>query len=184
VALGNAECDGWIAYYRREWRPFLRAAVSMVRIGFGMSGPRTIVGAWWVLRANQVWAPVPHNDPDKARAFMRKFYALVVKDGQLTLDPIEAARREVEWWRVHRIHQRESRLSEDDLVDALVDLYSYVYRVPGEDVREAAQHRVVAMRHSDAWVEAGCDLSDPRVSDERAELIASYTALSAAVSRS
>jgi len=155
----------------------------MVRIGFGMSWPRTVVGAWWVLRANQVWAPVPHNDPDKARAFMRKFYALVAKDGALSLDPIEAARREVEWWRVHRIHQREARLSEEDLAGALVDLYSYVYKVPAAEVREAARHRVVAMRHSDAWVEAGCRLDDPRVSDERAELIASYTALRGAVSR-
>jgi hypothetical protein len=181
VALGNAECDAWVAYYRREWRPFLKAAVGMVRIGFGMPWPRTVQGAWYVLRANQVWAPYPDNDPPRARDFMRRFYQLVAKDGALTLEPGEAARREVEWWRVHRIHQRESQLSEDDLVEALVDLYSYVYRVPGEDVREAARHRVVAMRHSDAWVEAGCDLADPLLHEERAELIASYTALRAAV---
>ena len=71
VALGNAECDAWVAYYRREWRPFLKAAVGMVRIGFGMPWPRTIQGAWYVLRANQVWAPYPDNDPTRARDFMR-----------------------------------------------------------------------------------------------------------------
>ncbi|HEU5265119.1 MAG TPA: hypothetical protein VFU35_00405 [Jatrophihabitans sp.] len=102
VALGTAEFDGWVAYYRREWRAFLRAAVSMVRIGFGMSWPRTVRGAWYVLRANQIWAPYPDNDPDRAREYMRRFYALVVADGQLRIDPVEAARREVEWWRVHR----------------------------------------------------------------------------------
>ncbi|HJQ42794.1 MAG TPA: hypothetical protein VJ831_06900 [Jatrophihabitantaceae bacterium] len=184
MALGNAECDGWIAYYRREWRPFLKAAVSMVRIGFGMPWPRTLLGAWYVLRANQVWAPYPDNDPDKAREYMRRFYALVMRDGELRLDPAEAARREVEWWRVHRMHQRENKSSEDDLADALVELYSYVYRVAAEDVRDAAVHRVVAMRHSDTWVENGCDLNDPLVREERAELIASYTALRAAVSPS
>ena len=183
VALGNAECDGWVAYYRKEWRPFLKAAVGMVRIGFGMPTHRTLLGAWWVLRANQVWAPYPHNDPDKAREFMRRFYALVKKDGQLSLDPIEAARREVDWWRVHRIHQRESGMSEDDLVTSLVELYSYVYKAAPDDVRPAAEHRVVAMRFSDEWVEAGCDLTDPRVVREREELIASYTALRAAVGR-
>src|SRR5881392_4407096 len=91
VALGNAECDGWAAYYRREWRPFLRAAVGMVRIGFGMSWPRTLRGAWYVLRANQVWAPYPNNDPDAAREYMGRFYARASADGQLQIDPVEAA---------------------------------------------------------------------------------------------
>lgn len=183
IALGNAECDGWAAYYQREWRPFLRAAVGMVRIGFGMSWPRTIRGAWYVLRANQVWAPYPDNDPQRARDYMRRFYTLVVHDGQLRLDPNEAARREVDWWRIHRVHQREDDLSEDDLIASLVDLYSYVYDVAADRVHDAARHRVVAMRHSDAWVEAGCELDDPLLSAERAELIASYTALLAAVRR-
>jgi hypothetical protein len=183
VALGNAECDGWAAYYRREWRPFLRAALDMVRIGFGMSWPRTARGAWYVLRANQMWAPYPDNDPPRAREYMRRFYRLVVRDGRLRLDPDEAARREVEWWRIHRIHQREDDLSEDDLTASLVNLYSYVYEVDPESVRAAARHRVVAMRHSDEWVEAGCDPDDPLLAAERAELIASYTELLAAVRR-
>lgn len=181
VALGNAECDGWAAYYRREWLPFLRAAVGMVRIGFGMSWPRTLRGAWLVLRANQVWAPHPDNDPARAREFMRRFYALVRRDGELDLDPTEAARLEVEWWRVHRMHQREAELSEDDLAAALVALYSYVYSAAPESVRAAAVHRVVAMRHSDEWVEAGCARDHPLLAAERAELIASYTALLEAV---
>ena len=181
VALGNAECDAWVAYYRKQWRPFLRSAVDMVRIGFGMSRTRTLRGAWYVLRANQVWAPYPDNDPPRAREFMRRFYELVRADGALSLDPGEAARREVEWWRIHRVHQREADLSEDDLAQSLVDLYSYVYGVAPDSVREAAVHRVVAMRHSDEWVEAGCDLDDPLVKSERAELIASYTALRSAV---
>ena len=183
IALGNAECDAWAAYYRHEWRPFLRAAVGMVRIGFGMSWPRTIRGASYVLRANQVWAPYPDNDPPRARDYMRRFYDLVVHDGQLRLDPSEAAKREVEWWRIHRSHQREDDLSEDDLIASLVDLYSYVYDVAPDAVRNAARHRVVAMRHSDAWVDAGCELDDPLLAAERAELIASYTALLAAVRR-
>ena len=183
VALGNAECDAWMAYYLRQWRPFLRHAVAMVRIGFGMNRSRTLRGAWYVLRANQVWAPVPDNDPPRAREYMRRFYELVRRDGGLTLDPGEAARREVEWWRVHRAHQRESEYSEDDLAQCLVELYGYVYDADPEAVRPAAVHRVVAMRCSDAWVAAGCKPGDPLVRAEREELIASYTALLAAVRR-
>jgi hypothetical protein len=180
-ALGNAECDGWVAYYRREWRTFLRAAVGMVRIGFGMRWPRTFLGAWYVLRANQVWAPYPDNDPDKAREYMGRFYALTVRDGQLRIDPVEAARREVEWWRIHRMHQRADELTEDDLTQSLVELYSYVYSVAPESVREAAHQRVVAMRHSDEWVAAGCKLDDPTLAAERTALLASYRALRAAL---
>ncbi|MDT4984140.1 MAG: hypothetical protein QOF95_1630, partial [Pseudonocardiales bacterium] len=140
-------------------------------------------GAWYVLRANQVWAPYPSNDPDAARTFMRRFYALVADSGGLRLNPAEAARREVEWWRVHRMHQREDQLCEDELTDALVDLYSYVYGAGRDAVHEAAHHRVVAMRYSDEWVRAGCPADDVRLAAERAELVASYTSLRAAVAR-
>src|SRR5690349_19303080 len=95
VRLADAEYAGWVAYYRRKWAPFLSAAWRMVRIGFGTSWPRTVQGAWYVLRANQVWAPYPDNDPDLARDYMRRFYALVAPDGDLRIDPAEAARREV-----------------------------------------------------------------------------------------
>ena len=183
VALGNAECDAWVAYYRREWRVVLTSAVRLVRLGFGMSWPRTLRGAWLVLRANQAWAPYPDNDPEQARRLMRGFYALVVRDGGLTLDPARAARLEVEWWRVHRAHQRENELSEDDLVSTLAALYGYVYSADEAAVRPAAEHRMLAMRHSDDWHRAGCDLEDPRLVDERAELVAAYTALLAAVRR-
>ena len=62
--LGTAECDAWVGYYRRRWFTVLSAAVRMVRVGFGMPWPHTLYGAWLVLRANQLWAPVPDNDPD------------------------------------------------------------------------------------------------------------------------
>ena len=64
VLVGNRETDAWAAYYRREWRAFLVAAVGMVGAGFGMRPHRTVVGAWHVLRANQLWSPYPDNDPD------------------------------------------------------------------------------------------------------------------------
>jgi hypothetical protein len=149
-----------------------------------MSWPKTFAGAWYVLRANQEWAPVPDNNPDAARAFMRRFYALVAAEGAMHLDPAEAARREVEWWRIHRVHQRDDGLSEDDLANALCDLYSYVYAVGAGDVRDAALHRVAAMRLSDEWVGQGCDPASDLLVAERRELVASYAALRRAVGAS
>jgi hypothetical protein len=77
-AVGRRECGAWVAYYRRQWARFLVDAVGMIRAGFAMSWPRTLYGAWLVLRANQLWAPAEGNDPDGARRSMRRFYQLVI----------------------------------------------------------------------------------------------------------
>ncbi|MFG1622729.1 hypothetical protein [Kribbella sp. NPDC049227] len=184
VVVGNRETDAWAAYYRHEWRSFLSASVGMVSAAFGMSPRRTLAGAWYVLRANQLWAPYPDNQPDAARAYMRRFYELVARDGELPLDPSRAARLEVEWWRIHREQQHDESVTADQLEDALVDLYSYAYDADPEAVRAAAVHRVDAMDLSDRWVRAGCDRDDPLLAAERRALVASYAALRKAVERS
>jgi hypothetical protein len=124
VRLGQQETTAWASYYRHDWGTFLRAAVGMVRTGFGFDPLRTLIGAYHVLRANQLWAPYPDNDPDGARASMQRFYTMVTRHLGLSLDPVQAARLEVEWWRLHRARQHDPNVSEVDLVQALVDLYS------------------------------------------------------------
>jgi hypothetical protein len=187
--LGAAECDGWVGYYRRRWLLFLGAAVRMVRVGFGMPWPHTFYGAWLVLRANQLWAPVPDNDPDGAQRTMRRFYALAARTSGEPFDVDEAARRELQWWRVHRHLQRpgpEDQARQDDqtaLVDALTDLYAHVYGVAPEAVWPAAAERAAACRISDRWVADGCDPTSSALPAERAALVRSYAALLAAVHR-
>jgi hypothetical protein len=149
VIVGNREADAWAAYYRHEWGRFLVAAVAMVWGGFGMGALRTLLGAGYVLRANQLWAPIPDNDPDAARASMRRFYALVARTGNLDIDPAQAARLEVEWWRLHRAHQYRSLADVSELQAALVALYSYVYGAEPSAMEDAARFRVRAMDVSD-----------------------------------
>jgi hypothetical protein len=179
-AVGRLECRAWETYYRRRWGPFLLASVGLVRHAFRMSWPRTLVGAWLVLRANQKWAPVPDNDPDAARALMTRFYMLLRKSGAEAFDPIRAGELEVEWWRVHRAHQYDGG-SDDPLVAALTALYAHTYGVEAAAVRDAAALRAEAMDVSDRWVAAGCDPADPQLAHERALLVRSYAALLAAV---
>jgi hypothetical protein len=182
--VGRLECDTWVTYYRREWLKFLRAAISVTRHAFALSWPATLRGAWLVLRANQLWAPYPDNDPEGARRCMRSFYALVARRHGEHFDVTEAARLEVEWWRIHRYLQRDDPTADEGaLVDALAALYAHVYEVPEVDVRLAARERGLAMRHSDRWVAAGCDPQSPLIGQERAALIRSYAALLAAVHR-
>jgi hypothetical protein len=181
--VGSLECRAWETYYRRKWAAFLVASVGLVRAAFRMSWPRTVVGAWLVLRANMVWAPFPDNDPDKARALMRRFYQLLRKSEPSTaFEPTRAAELEVEWWRVHREHQHAGDSSEG-LIVALGDLYAYTYSADPAEVREAARLRAEAMDVSDRWVEAGSDPSNPLLVEERALLVRSYAALLGAVHR-
>jgi hypothetical protein len=179
--VGGLETTAWVAYYRRDWLRFLRAAVGLTRHTFGLPWPQTLYGAWLVLRANQQWAP-QDNDPPGARRTMQRFYALVGRHYHETYDAAVAADLEVEWWRVHREHQHgEPGRDEEPLINSLSALYAYVYGVSKDDVRRAAEQRALAMRHSDRWVAEGCDLASPLIAEERAALIRSYAALLAAV---
>jgi hypothetical protein len=182
--VGALECAAWVAYYRREWLRFLRAAILLTRHTFALPWPSTLRGAWLVLRANQRWAPFPDNDPDGARRAMERFYRLGARHHDEPFDPARAAELEVEWWRVHRHHQRNGSGPDGrPLVAALAALYSYVYGVLEHDVRVAAEQRALAMDHSDRWVKDGCDPTSPLIDEERAALVRSYAGLLAAVHR-
>lgn len=183
--VGSLETRAWVTYYRHEWVPFLRAAVAVTRHTFGLPWPQTLHGAWLVLRANQLWAPNPDNDPDGARAAMQRFYELLKARHGETFDPATASRLEVEWWRVHREHQYSGDGGGDEgpLIDALAALYAYAYGEDEPAVRPAAAFRAEAMRYSDQWVREGCSLASPLIERERAALIRSYAALLAAVHR-
>lgn len=182
--VGGLECAAWVAYYRRDWLVFMRSAVALTRHTFGLSWRSTIRGAWLVLRANQLWAPFPDNDPDGARRAMERFYRLIARRYGESFDPARAAMLEVEWWRVHREHQHaDSDCDARPLIDALSALYSYVYGVPEAGVRVAAEQRALAMHFSDRWVREECDLASPLIGEERTALVRSYAGLLAAVHR-
>jgi hypothetical protein len=181
VDLAQMESAAWIGYYRREWGRVLAASVGLVRCGFRMPWPQTLWGAWLVLRANQLWAPYPDNDPDGARRLMTGFYTLAGGRGE-GFDAAKAARLEVEWWRVHRELQHATGRDTDALGEAVAALYAYTYDTPIAKVRESGQLRADAMRICDRWVADGCDLNDPHVTDMRRSLLRSYRSLKAAVS--
>jgi hypothetical protein len=183
--VGTLECDAWVTYYRREWLRFLRAAVGLTRHTFGLPWHKTLYGAWLVLRANQLWAPNPDNDPAGARRCMRRFYALVARHHHEAIDVDEAARLEVEWWRVHREVQYspDGHADVEPLVTALARLYAHVYEIPLDEAARAARERALAMVDSDRWVAEGCRPESPLVASERRALVRSYAALLAAVHR-
>ena len=182
--VGALECRTWVTYYRHEWFAFLIAAIRLVRHTFRLNWPATLYGAWLVLRANRLWAPYPDNDPEACRRHMRRFYALLRRRYGEPVDIDTASELEVEWWRVHRVHQREEADgSADPLTEALAALYAHTYGVGRDAVLPAARERAEAMDVSDRWVDEGCDLNSPLLAQERAALVRSYAGLLAAVHR-
>jgi hypothetical protein len=179
----DLECAAWVAYYQRRWLTLLAAAVGLLHAGLGMSWPRTVRAAWFALRAIQLWAPIPDNDPDGARRYLRRFYALVKATHGRPGDPAEAARLEVEWWRVHRAADQVAPGARDELVHALVRSYASVFGVAESAVHLAAVHRSRAMEISDRWVAQGRRRDSQLLALERAALAQSYAALLAAIHR-
>ncbi len=113
---------------------------------------------------------------------MERFYRLLKQHCDEPFEPAEAARLEVEWWRLHRAYQHSNAVSDGRaLVDGLAALYAYAFGVPETVVRGAAEQRAAAMRCCDEWVRAGCDLESSLIAQKRAALVRSYASLAAAV---
>jgi len=188
VRLADLEYRAWVGYYLRQWPRVLIASVGLVRVGFRMNWYRTLYGAWLVLRANQLWAPYPDNDPKRAQACMRRFYTLITSVYGDPANPAKAAELEVDWWRVHREgqHGDSSHVIDDaepgeELVEALTRLYCHLYSEPEAALRPAAVHRARAMDLSDQWVREGCRPDSGLLPLEHAALVRCYAALLAAV---
>jgi hypothetical protein len=187
VRLADLEYRAWVGYYLRRWPQVLMASVGLVRVGFGMGWYRTLYGAWLVLRANQLWAPYPDNEPARAQACMQRFYALVSRTYGDPANPGTAAELEVGWWRAHREAQHRDDAPADDaksaeeLVESLTRLYGYLYNQPEATLRPAAVHRARAMDLSDQWIREGCLPDSGLLPLEHSALVRCYAALLAAV---
>jgi hypothetical protein len=176
--VARYEKDNWVAYYQKRWLTLLRVYIGMVKEAFGLAWPQAVYAAYLVARAEMAAAP-KNNDIARAENYMRRFYALIKSVHREDFDVQEAARLEVNWWVVHR--RLFGRTDNQELVEALTDLYVAAYRVPAESVRRAAHHRAQAMIHSDRWVNEGRPMGSDLLVKEEAELLASYTELRAAV---
>lgn len=173
----------WVAYYLRRWTILLAASVRLLRLGFGPDPARILQGAWLMLRAVQLWAPYPDNDPDGAQARIYELYSLAWSRFGAPADPARAASLEIGWWRAHRRRQHapDPAGTGDELLDSVTRLYSYLFGQAEDTVRPAAVHRVQAMDLSDQWVRTGCLPDSPLLRLERAALVRAYAALLAAV---
>jgi hypothetical protein len=173
------EKENYVAYYRKEWLKLFRVSVAMVKEAFVLLWPQAVYAAYLVARAEMAAAPFPNNDIPLAEAYMRRFYQFIKQIHKQDFDPTEAAKRDVNWWVIHR--RLFGNPENQELVDAVACLYEEVYGGSAEQFKEAAYQRVMGMLYSDRWVNEGKSENSPLLEKEEEALYLGYKALKEAI---
>lgn len=136
--IAHYEVAGWRAYYDRRWLRLLGLTLSLCQEQFRIPFPRSLVAAYYIVRASIAWVPVEH-DLTRVAAHLTRFYALAARHAPLVFDPAHAARAEVVYWDVNR------RLSGDRddpaLLTALVELHAAIFGLTTTEATESARWR-------------------------------------------
>jgi len=177
--VAHYEKENYVAYYQKDWLKLLRVSVGLVKESFGLSWIQAAYGAYLVARAEIAFAPFPGNDVPKAEAYMTRFYQFIQNVHAMDFDAKRAALLDVRWWIIHR--QLFGNESNQELADALKDLYAEAYGVEPSKVRESASLRAKGMLYSDLWVNAGKPADSPLLTQEEEALYRSYVLLKTAI---
>ena len=179
--VAHYEKENYVSYYQKDWLKLLRVSIGLVKESFALTIWQAIYGAYLVARAEIAFAPFPQNDVARAEAYMRRFYQFIKDIHREDFDVSRAAKLEVNWWIVHR--KLFGNAENQELVEAIENLYTETYGIELTKVREAARLRVMGMFYSDLWVNAGKPENSPLLVQEEEALFQSYTALKELVSQ-
>ena len=177
--IAHYEKENYVAYYQKDWLKLLRVSVRLVKESFGLSWLQAAYGAYLVARAEIAFAPFPDNDIPKAEAYMTRFYQFIKNLHREDFDVRRAARLEVNWWSVHR--KLFGNAGNQELVEALTDLYAEAYDIEPAKMQVSARQRAQGMLYSDLRVNAGKPADSPLLAQEEDALLQSYTSLKEAI---
>jgi len=177
--VAHYEKENYVAYYQRDWLKLLRVSVGLVKESFALSLWQAIYGAYLIARAEIAFAPFPNNDIPKTEAYVTRFYQFIKKVHDEDFDVDRAAHLEVNWWGVHR--KLFGNPENQELVDALANLYIEAYGVSSTKLHDAARLRAMGMLYSDQWVNAGKPENSPLLKQEEDSLFQSYILLKEAI---
>jgi len=173
------EKENYVAYYQKDWLKLLRVSVGMVGEAFALALPQAIYGAYLIARAEIAFAPFPNNDIPKTEAYVKRFYQFIKNVHHEDFDVERAMKLEVNWWGVHR--KLFGNAENQELVDALTNLYVETYGADSPKIRESARERAMGMLYSDLWVNAGKPENSPLLKHEEEALYRSYLLLKEAI---
>jgi len=177
--VANYEKENYVAYYQKDWFKLLRVSVGMVGEAFALSLWQAIYAAYLIARAEIAFAPFPNNDVPKTEEYVSRFYQFIKNVHHEDFDVSRATKLEVNRWIVHR--NLFGNAENQELVEALTNLYVEMYGEDSSKIRESARERARGMLFSDLWVNAGKLENSPLLKQEEEALFKSYSLLKEAV---
>jgi hypothetical protein len=177
--LAHYEKENYATYYQKDWLKLLRVSIGLVKESFGLSLWQAIYAAYLVARAEIAFAPFPDNNVPKAEAYMTRFYQFIKSVHHMDFDAARAAKLDIYWWIVHR--KLFGNEKNQELVDALANLYAEAYGIEPAKVQDAARQRAQGMLCSDLWVNAGKPADSSLLAQVEEALVQSYLSLKNAI---
>ena len=178
--VAQYEKENYVAYYQKDWLKLLRVSVGMVGEAFALSWWQAIYGAYLIARAEIAFAPFPNNDLPKTEDYVKRFYQFIKNVHHEDFDVDRATKLEVNWWSVYR--KLFGNAENQELVDALNNLYVETYGEDSPKMRESGGEREMGMLYSDLWVNAGKPENSALLKQEEEALYKSYVLLKEAIS--
>lgn len=151
--VARLETAMWRSYYEKERFRLFRELAQMLRTQYNMPFVRSNKVAYHAANAAIVFQRgKQRSDYEQALPDLIKFYQAIRNMSDLRFNVEQVARLELEWWIIHR--QRTNHQPED-LVKALAQLQSEIYRVPIDRLMEHGRLRAEAMTIRDTKAEKG-----------------------------
>jgi hypothetical protein len=141
--VAHFEAAGWRAYYERDWLRLLRLIVGLCQEQFRIPFPRSLLAAYYVVRASAAWAPLDH-DADTVRDYYRRFYEMARRWSGLTFDAARVADLELAYNDVHRRLSGSAPGEKGEFERTMVALHSATFGLTPRQARESARLRVMA----------------------------------------
>jgi hypothetical protein len=135
------ETEGWRAYYDRAWPRLLRLIVSLSQEQFHIPFPRSLVAAYYIVRASVAWVPLEH-DERLVRAYYTKFYGVARRFSGLHFDPERAGALELRYNDDHR--RLIGNSDKGAFIQTMIELHCELFGLSAADARASAELRVEA----------------------------------------
>jgi len=153
IATGTLETRMWRSYYERQPLSLYLQLAQTLRTQYHFPWLRSYAGAYYGASAAFTFKDgKQRSDYEKALPALRTYFSLIHNTGDRDFDVARTTALELEWWIVHRQHER---YPPGALASACADAAASLYMVPANSTREHGRLRAQAMLLRDARAEAG-----------------------------
>lgn len=172
--VAQLETDMWRAYYDKRPAHLYWLLVKLLRAQNQMPFWQANVTAYKATRAAFAFKKGhQRTDYEQAIPYLTDYYRRLCTLGDLSADPQQVAKLELEWWIIHR---ERDKYGEPALVDAIANATAAFYSVNPQTLHAYAAARTAAMIERDNKQQAG-SVTEADWQDIQTKLNSSYTSL-------